>query len=218
MNFTTIDLNTWDRKEHFLHYYQDVKCTYSLTCQLDITNLYHRAKEQGVKLYPALIWLVSNGVNNFQLMRFEHDENKNVGYYDVLNPSFTFMPENSENFCSLWAEYAKDFSVFNKNYNQVIEKYKNTKEMHPQKDTPKNCFDISSIPWVEFTGFNLNLHTDGTWLLPILTTGKLIKNQDKVSIPFCVQVHHSVCDGFYCAKFLEYLETLARDCDVWLEK
>ena len=29
--FTKIDMDSWERKEYFLHYYNDVRCTYSIT-------------------------------------------------------------------------------------------------------------------------------------------------------------------------------------------
>ncbi|MEG2191661.1 MAG: CatA-like O-acetyltransferase [Oscillospiraceae bacterium] len=216
MKFNIIDMDNWGRKTHFLHYYKDVKCTYNITCNIDITPLYNRAKAQGAQLYPTLIWLVSQGVNTFDFMRFAKDEQGRLGYYQEVNPSFTSMPHNSENFSCLWTEYSPDFKTFYENCTGIIERYSDTKEMIPQVDTPVNCFDISSIPWIEFTGFNLNLHTDGSWLLPIFTTGKLIIEGEKVSLPFSIQVHHSVCDGFHCAKFLEHLQQHANNPQDWL--
>lgn len=123
-----IDIETWERKEYFLHYYNDVRCTYSITINIDITKIYDRAHVHGLRLYPTLIWWIANAVNHFEFLRFNHDS---------------------------------------------------------------NCFDISSLPWIEFTSFNLNVFTPGTHLPPIITTGKLIKRNNEVTLPFCLQVHHS---------------------------
>ena len=40
--FTRINMESWERKEYFLHYYHDVRCTYSVTINLDITEIYSR--------------------------------------------------------------------------------------------------------------------------------------------------------------------------------
>ena len=45
MAFHPIDLETWPRREYYLHFTNDVRCTYSLTTPLDITPL------QGRRLY-----------------------------------------------------------------------------------------------------------------------------------------------------------------------
>lgn len=82
----------------------------------------------------------------------------------------------------------------------------------PKKDIPPNVFDVSSLPWLNFTGFNLNLYTKGTHLLPIFTIGKYITQGEKTILPFAIQVHHAVCDGYHVAK----LQNLAQKCEEWL--
>lgn len=52
MKFTLIDMNNWDRKEYFEHYYQNIPCTYSMSVKLDITSL----KQRGKHLYSALLF------------------------------------------------------------------------------------------------------------------------------------------------------------------
>ena len=45
--FTLIDFENWERKEHYLHFYNDVRCSYSTCVNIDISNL------NGQRLYPA---------------------------------------------------------------------------------------------------------------------------------------------------------------------
>ena len=118
MTFTKIDIDTWDRKEYFLHYYHNVRCTYSVTANIDITEIYRSVKENNLRLYPTLIWWIANTVNHFEFLRFNHDADGNVGFYDVVNPSFTFMPPDSEKFHVLWCRYEADFHDF---YDRCLE-------------------------------------------------------------------------------------------------
>jgi len=44
---------------------------------------------------------------------------------------------------------------------------------------PANVFNISSIAWISFTGFNLNLPKVTDYLLPIFTTGNILNRMAK---------------------------------------
>lgn len=215
-SFTVMDMETWKRREYFLHYYNDVRCTYSMTANIDITEIYHRAKEEGFRLYPVLIWWIANAVNHFDFLRFNHDEEGRVGYYDRVHPSFTYMPPQSDKFHVLWCAYEQCFHRFYDRCVDVMNCCK-TDSMFPMDDLPKNCFDLSSIPWVEFTSFNLNVYAPGTYLPPIFTTGKLIKENGSVKIPVCLQVHHAVCDGYHVGLCFSFLQKLAEEAESWLK-
>ena len=51
MSFKIIDLEKYDRKEHFIHYLNNVPCSYSMTVNIDITDLLKLTKERNYKLY-----------------------------------------------------------------------------------------------------------------------------------------------------------------------
>lgn len=76
---------------------------------------------------------------------------------------------------------------------------------------PKNIFSVSSIPWTTFTGFNLNVYTDGSYLRPIFTFGKCFEQDGKTLLPLSVQVHHAVCDGFHVSRFIDDFQKLVND-------
>lgn len=66
MNFTRIDLNTWNRREHFALYRQQIKCGFSLTTKLDITASRTALTETGYKFYPLMIYLISRLLISFR--------------------------------------------------------------------------------------------------------------------------------------------------------
>ena len=126
------------------------------------------------------------------------------------------MPKNSGKFHVLWCRYDRSFKAF---YDRCVEIMDtcDTSRMFPMTDMPKNCFDISSVPWIEFTSINLNVFSTGTHLPPIFTTGKLIKENGRVKLPFCLQAHHAVCDGYHAGQFFDCLQKLAEDADDWMK-
>jgi len=62
------------------------------------------------------------------------------------------------------------------------------------------------VPWVEFTGFNINVYDEGKFLLPIFTMGKYFERDGKRMLPLAIQVHHAVCDGYHVGVFVEKLQ------------
>ncbi len=44
MIFNKLDIQTWNRKESYLHYFNDVPCTYSMTINLDISKFVKKSK------------------------------------------------------------------------------------------------------------------------------------------------------------------------------
>ncbi len=206
MKFELIDVSLWSRKEYFDYYLNTVPCTYSMTLNLDITILLDTIKKNGIKLYPATIYLLSKIVNRQEEFRTAIDENGNVGVYDFMHPAYTIFHKDNEIFTNIWTEYDVLFSEFYNNYVKDTQKYGDVKQFSAKPNTPPNIFTISSIPWVSFTGFNLNLPKINNYLLPIFTTGKYFDQNDRTWLPMSIQVHHAVCDGYHVARFINELQ------------
>ncbi len=206
MTFTLIDISKWDRKEYFQHYLNHVTCTYSMTLNLELTVLLKEIKKRGIKLYPTMIYLLSMIVNRHEEFRTAIDINGNVGVFDLLHPCYTVFQKDSQTFTNIWTDYNSSFPEFYKEYLLDIQNYGEIKSLMAKPNTPSNIFNISSIPWVSFTGFNLNLPKVTDYLLPIFTTGKFFEQNGKICLPIAIQVHHAVCDGFHIARFINELQ------------
>lgn len=206
MKFKLIDVSKWDRRKYFEHYLNQVPCTYSMTLNLDLTVLLQEIKKRDLKLYPTIIYLLSVMVNRYEEFRTSIDTNDNVGVFDLLHPSYTIFQKDSETFTNIWTEYILSFPEFYKQYLLDVDNYGKVKSFIAKPNSPSNVFTISSIPWVNFTGFNLNLPTATRYLLPIFTTGKYFEQNGKIWLPIAIQVHHAICDGFHIARFINELQ------------
>lgn len=69
MIFNPIAIDNWSRKPYFEHYLNNVRCTFSMTANIDITRLLSELKKKGIKLYPALIHMISTIVNRHNEFR-----------------------------------------------------------------------------------------------------------------------------------------------------
>lgn len=206
MKFEFVDVSNWARKEYFDRYLNITPCSYSMTLNLDITGLIRQIKHNNIKLYPVTIYLLSKIVNKYEEFRTAIDENGNVGLFDWMSPMYTIFQKDTGTFTSIWTEYCPNFSEFYQNYMIDIQTYSSVKQFLAKSNPPANIFTISSIPWVNFSGFNLNLPKATSYLLPIFTTGKYFEQNDKIWLPIAIQVHHAVCDGFHIARFVNELQ------------
>ncbi|MBB6732508.1 type A chloramphenicol O-acetyltransferase [Cohnella zeiphila] len=215
MIFRPIELDTWSRKPYFEHYLHRVRCTYSMTAPLDITRLRAHLKSKGIKPYPAFIHMIATAVNRHEEFRVCFDSEGRLGRWDSLSPSFTIFHEDDRTFSSLWVPYSEDFGTFCRRYSEDMEAYGDRKELAAKRGEPPNAFPVSSIPWVGFTGFNLNIYDEGKFLLPIFTMGKFTEEGGRVLLPLSVQLHHAVCDGYHAGVLFRELQELADSCADW---
>ena len=207
MAFTPIDLDNWERREFYLHFINEVRCTYSTSVNLDITNL------KGHRIYPAMIWLLTQTVNQIPEFRTALTD-ESLGVYDKMNPAYTIFNQKSKTFSGIWTEFDANYREFLKAYEADVAMFSSSTVFAPKSGRPSNSFDISMIPWFTFTSFNINVFDDGKYLLPIFTMGKIFDVDGKRMIPLAIQVHHAVCDGYHVGKFLELLQENIASFDI----
>ncbi len=203
--FNKIDPQTWSRKNSYYHYLDNVPCTYSMTVNVDVTHFTEAVKKSNYKFFPLMLYALSQMVNAHKEFRMDIDENKNIGYYDYSNPCYTLFHNETETITNVWTKYTSDRDVFLQSYNEDMLKYKND-ALNSKPLVGKNYFNVSCIPWVSFTGFNLNLQKGYDYFPPIFTIGKYDVDHGKVMLPLAIQVHHAVCDGFHLSRFVNELQ------------
>lgn len=207
--FNAIDINTWDRKTHYEHYLNNVRCTYSFTLNIDISSLAEKLKSRKLKTYPAQIYIISKAVNLFKEFKMALDGEGGFGWWDIVNPSYTVFNKSTETFSCVFTPFDDDFAVFYDACAKDMEAYMDARTLFPQRDMPKNLFAISSLPWIDFTSFNLNADLNTPYFAPIFTIGRHFDQDGKKHMPLSVQVHHSVCDGFHAGKFVQTLREIS---------
>ncbi len=207
--FKPIDRAVWKREDYFNHYFHEVPCSYSMTVNLDVTQLKWTLKAEGLSFAAAMIYLLTRQVNRHEEFRTAVDAEGQLGVFDAMHPSYAVFHEETETFSTLWTTYHADFRVFHENYHSDMLRYGEREGLVPQPDMPDNVFNISNIPWTSFTGFNLNLPKGATYLLPIFTLGRYFCQGEQTLLPLAVQVHHAVCDGFHVCRFINELQETA---------
>lgn len=204
MTFDIIDIDKWNRKEYYNHYFSNVPCTYSITTKIDITKI----KEKKQKLYPAMLYYIATIVNRHSEFRTALNEKGELGVYSEMIPCYTVFHKDTETFSNIWTEYIPNYDDFSAAYELDLLKYGKSKKMIGKGNVPANSFPVSMIPWLTFEGFNLNLQKGYDYLIPIFTMGKYYQENHQIILPLAIQVHHAVCDGFHVCRFVNELQEL----------
>ncbi|WP_053238935.1 type A chloramphenicol O-acetyltransferase [Sandaracinus amylolyticus] len=214
--FRAIDLGTWNRAEHFEHYIDRVPCTYSFTVHVDITSLRSALTGRGRKAYPAQLWMLATTVQRFREFRMGFDADGALGVWDELHPAYTVFNAEAETFSGIWTRYDADFGAFEDAATKDIAEHARATRFFPKEGRPPNSFDVSSIPWLEFSAFTLDIPRAIRHVAPIFTLGRYVERDGRTLLPVAIQVHHAVCDGFHASRFVAALQELAAEHEAWL--
>lgn len=204
-NYRKIDLERWPRREHFQYYRSTVKCGYSLTARLDVTQVVELAREKGLHFYGCFIYAAARTVNGMDEMRMMLSPDGTPGIWEQVHPNFTVFHEDDKTFSDLWTEYHSSFQKFYQRFEQILETYGGNHGVKARTGQPANFFCISCVPWLDYTSFATQSVGDPA-LFPIVTFGKYTKEQGKYTLPVTLTISHAAADGYHTAQFFKRLQ------------
>ncbi|UZQ49986.1 CatA-like O-acetyltransferase [Clostridium kluyveri] len=124
MGFNIINMNTWERTECFNHFFNNAKCTYSITVNIDITNLYNYIKTNKLRFYPAFTWVVSKVINKYQEFKIAFDKEHRLGFFDEIGPSYSVLNDKTKVMSDLYTAFNTVFLNFYKDMVNALNSYK----------------------------------------------------------------------------------------------
>ena len=188
-----------------------------MTVELDVTAFTAALRRSRYKSYLAQVWALAATVNRHDEFKMCLTASGEPAVWPVVHPAFTVFNPERETFGCVWAPYDSDFDRFHAVAAPLLAKHARTTDFFPQGTPPANVFDVSSLPWTSFTGFNLNIGSGWDHLAPIFTLGRYVERDGRVLLPLAVQVHHAAADGFHSARLVNELQAVMDD-PTWLER
>lgn len=196
-----IDVSTWKRAIHYQVFRNSVQPQYCVSFPLDITNFLAKIKARGFSFTFSFVFAVAKCANEIEEFRYRFADGKPV-IYERINTSFTYLDQETEL-----------FKVVNVEMQETLEAYVVLAERTEKEQTayftgpPSNdVFQFSPFPWVPFTHIS---HTDSgnrDHATPLFDWGKYEEREEKMWLPFSVQVHHSFVDGIHIGKLAQRLQ------------
>ena len=208
--FTPVDLRTWPRGQVFYYFSKMAPTGYSITADLDVTNMRASLKQAGMKFYPAYLWLVTRTLNRQQEFKIAEKDGQ-IGYYDTLTPLYAVFHDDDKTFSLMWTEYDDDFKSFYRSYLENNTRYGGNHGILAQagRIPPPNAYTVSCVPWISFRHFAVHTYENKTYFFPSVEAGRFFEESGRTMMPLSITCHHASTDGYHVSRFLETLQSEA---------
>lgn len=203
---TKIDLETWNRKEHFEFFSKMEEPFWGITTTLDVTQAYHKAKSLSISFFTYYLYqtlCAVNSVENFKLRILNND----VYLFDTIDASATVM-RNDTTFGFSYMKFDKDLQLFQSIVLDEINRIQQTTGLFTKLDFPENLIHFSALPWVNFSALSHARGFSYPDSCPKISWGKLIDIDNKKTMSVSIHVHHGLVDGYHVGVFVEKLQEL----------
>ena len=204
---TLLDIENWNRKEHFLFFKQMEEPFFGITTTVDCTKGYQTAKQLGTSFFVYYLHKTIVAVNKIEPFRYRIIDEA-VYIYDTIDVSATIMrTDNTFGFSLI--QYSPDFDVFATNALKEIERIQTTKGLFTREFPLDNLIHFSAVPWVNFTSLSHARSYTFPDSCPKISFGKMmIDAAGKRTMSMSVHVHHGLMDGFQVGQFVDYFQDL----------
>lgn len=206
MNYTIVNLNEWSRGSLFKFYIDKMRIVMSLTADVNVTNLRAYSKKNNLNFYPLMLWVVSKIINSHDEFKYSWDDVGNLIKWDFVSPSYTDFHADDENFVKMVTEYSDDLFEFCSRVDKDRQRHKNERAI--LFNQPPNFFDVSCLPWIKYSHFDIHVFDEGKFLAPGVTWGKFEEKDGKLIMPLTMNIHHAVADGFHLSRFFNEVQEL----------
>lgn len=197
-----INLDTWNRKQHFEHFNAMLDPYFAVTVPFDVTIAYHNAKSSGQSFFARYLHDCMKAINKVDNLRYRIVDNEIIDY-EVIHASATFIREDKTFGCS-FIEFDEDLSIFAKNVQKEKERIQNSTNLFPDRNS-LDCIHCSAMPWVDFTGHKEPISgiKDS---VPKLAYGKVTDDNGKKMMSIAITANHALVDGYHLGLFVEHFQ------------
>jgi len=205
-----LQLETWNRKEHFTFFNQFEEPFFGVTVQIDCTRAYQSAKKMGVSFFTFYLFKTLVAVNEIENFRYRI-HNKEVFIYDKISASATIL-RNDNTFGFSFMEFESDICDFAKNVTSEIDRVKNTTGLFTRDFSTLNLIHFSTLPLINFTSFSHARSFTFEDSCPKISFGKMIITENgNRSFSMSIHVHHGLMDGYHVGNFVDLFQKLMNE-------
>ena len=199
-----IDIETWDRKDHFNFFKMVPYPIYNICFDIDISRLKGYTQDKSLSFNLSMIFIVTESLNEIDNFRYRLRGN-DVVLHEALTPSYTDIAEGSELFKMVTVEMDPDLVRFVQKSKQKAAQQ--TKYFIPSDFMNRDDFVFYSIiPWISFTSIDHTVNCKQGDAIPRVTFGKYYHRGNAWYLPFNIQVNHLFVDGIHLGQLKDKID------------
>jgi chloramphenicol O-acetyltransferase type A len=204
---SVLDVNTWNRKEHFHFFRQFEEPFFGVTVNVEVSEAYTKAKTLGCSFFLYYLYQSLKAANEVKAFRYRIENETEVVLYDCINASPTINRADGT-FGFSYIAYDADFQQFIEKATIEVERVRAGKglELTASND---NVIHYSSLPWLHFTALSHARAFRFKDCIPKISFGKIIENdKGKMLMPISIHAHHALVDGSDLGHFVSLFQAL----------
>lgn len=203
-----IDIENWNRKEHFNFFSKFSEPFFGVTVKIDCTNAYAKAKEKRVSFFLFYLYRALKTANQIDNFKYRIIENR-AYEFDIANASPTINRPNGT-FGFAYMDYDENEEIFYQKAMEAIEKVQNTNSLLPAV-SGENVIHFSAIPWIDFTSISHARSFSYPDSCPKISFGKMTETNGIKSMPISIHGHHGLMDGYHVGLFIDQFQKLMNE-------
>lgn len=211
INYSVIDLNTYPRRDHYIHFINMENPFLTMTVDVDITSYLNKAKENNYSFFLYFQYAVVNVANGIKELKQRIKKGKIVEF-DYCEASYTVAKEDGTyRYCNVNCNTSlDDYFIYAKNK----EKEAINSEHLTEEGDPDQYFYISCIPWTSYSSLNYPV-PNNKFSVPSIGWGKYYKEnyfddngviKCRYKMPVTIMVNHALVDGKQICDFFNNLQ------------
>ena len=199
-----LDVDTWNRKEHYTHFKSLENPSFAVTVNVDVTKVYKRAQKEEHSFFVLYLHACLKALNSVENFRYRIHDDK-IAIYDVIHASATVAREDNT-FGFSFINFEEDFHLFNENFKKEKERILNSTDLFPPINSD-DCMYCSALPWFTFTSHKEPVSGVKNDSIPKLAFGKTFIEKDQLKMPVAITVNHALVDGYHIGLFFEEFQS-----------
>lgn len=203
-----LNLETWERKEHFNFFKNFEEPFYGVVVDIDCTAAHHFAKTNGISFFLYYLHKSLSAVNSFDPFKYRI-YGDDVMLYDQINAGPTIGRSNGT-FGFSYMDYHPSFEKFMIGAKKEIDRVQSTTTLFAPK-LDDDIVHYSSMPWIKFTSLSHARSFLFPDSCPKISFGKMTENNGKKAMPVSIHVHHALVDGLHVGQYIDRFQELMND-------
>lgn len=209
-----LDVATWARRDLFEFFRAYANPYFNICTQVEITKLLDwlrgRPKTSATLAYHYFALRVANEIEPFRY-RLRDDR---VLIYDVVHGGTTVLLAN-ETFTFAYFDYQEDFGKFILDAQKAVDEVLSGNQPFGPRESDDRIH-CTVLPWVSFTSFAHARNPQRAPSVPKLAFGKYKRENERTYLPVSVEVHHALMDGLHVGRYLNRLEEVLAEPELYL--
>lgn len=207
MSFRFLDMEHYERIEHF-RYFLSMPYPYAgVTVDVDVTDTVRLCREKGWSFYLVFLHAAARAANRVPQLR-QRIRGGAVIEYDVCPTSHTELCADGT-YCYCTLHHEKPLAEYIPYAEAERQRRRAEGSLREDADAESMLF-ISTLPWLHYSAL-IQPVAGGEESNPRITWGKFAPDAaGRLQMPVTLLVHHALADGSHIAQFYAALETELR--------